>query len=186
MAVTKNPCHGKLGVVIENPRRNATKILEGADVGFERGPSDRSSSLGWEESFRRLSRKGLNETIVRVRQIEGHEVRLLLDAGNHHQRFAEIGLRLARRMAERHEHLLTAELGGAHIVLHDRVTARVVVLGAKPLEDPLGRVPFHPSKQRSLAGDPDCLRGRCLSSSRIASMTPCHGPSFGRRTGFCR
>jgi hypothetical protein len=127
LAVTKNPGHGKLGVVIENPRRNAAQILEGAHMSFE-------------ESFGRLCRKSLHETIIRVRQVEGHEVRLLLDAVDDHQRFAEVGLRLARRMAERHKHLLTTELGGAHIVLHDRVAARVTVLGSKPFEDPLGRV----------------------------------------------
>jgi hypothetical protein len=60
------------------------------------------------------------------------------------------------------------------------------VLDSKPFEDPLGRMPFHPSKQKPLAGDPGCLRGRFLSSSRMASITPCHGPSFGRRTGFWR
>ena len=31
-----------------------------------------------------------------------------------------------------------------------------------------------------------CFRGRCLSSARMASMTPCHGPSLGRRMGACR
>jgi transposase len=31
-----------------------------------------------------------------------------------------------------------------------------------------------------------CLTGLCLSSSRMASMTPNHGPSLGRLIGCCR
>jgi hypothetical protein len=31
-----------------------------------------------------------------------------------------------------------------------------------------------------------CFAGLCLSSFRMASMTPSHGPSFGRLTGCCR
>ena len=44
------------------------------------------------------SRRGLHETIIGLRQIEGHEVCCLLDAGNRHHGFAEVGLRLAGRM----------------------------------------------------------------------------------------
>jgi len=95
-----------------------------------------------EEGFCRLRRKGLYEAVVGVRQIEGHEMRLALHAGNHHHRFAEVRLRFARSVAQRHEHLLAADLGGPHVVLHDRVAARVLVLGSQPLEDPLGRVPL--------------------------------------------
>jgi hypothetical protein len=69
----------------------------------------------------------------------GNEVRLLLLAGNYHHRLAEIGLRLARGVPQRHQHLLAAHLLIAHIVLHDRVTARIAVLGLQLLEDPLGR-----------------------------------------------
>ena len=56
--------------------------------------------------------------------------------------FAEVGLRLARRVGQRDEHLLAADLRRAHVVLHDRVAARIAVLGPQPLEDPLGRVPL--------------------------------------------
>ena len=31
-----------------------------------------------------------------------------------------------------------------------------------------------------------CFRGRSLSCSRMASITPSQGPSLGRRIGFCR
>jgi hypothetical protein len=64
----------------------------------------------FEKGFGRLGGKGLHKTVVGVRQIEGHEVRRLLDAGNHHQGRAEIGLRFAWRVRERHKHLLAAQL----------------------------------------------------------------------------
>jgi len=35
-------------------------------------------------------------------------VRLALDSADHHQRFAEVGLRITRRVRERHEHLTLA------------------------------------------------------------------------------
>ena len=77
-----------------------------------------------------------------MRQIESHEMRLLLHAGDHHLGLAEVGLRLARRVCERDEHLLAAELGLAHVVLHDGVAAGVIVFGPEPLDDALGRVPL--------------------------------------------
>jgi hypothetical protein len=45
-------------------------------------------------------------------------------------------------MAQRHNHLLAAEFRLAHVVLHNRVAARVPVLGSESLEDTLGRVPL--------------------------------------------
>jgi hypothetical protein len=77
-----------------------------------------------------------------VREVESHEVRLLFHAGDLHQSFAEVGLRLARRVGQRDEHLLAADLRRAYVVLHNRVTASISMLGAQPLEDPFGRVPL--------------------------------------------
>jgi len=51
LSITQDPGHGKPGVVIENPRRHAAKILEGADVGFE-------------ESLCRLSRNSPHKTVT--------------------------------------------------------------------------------------------------------------------------
>ena len=79
--------------------------------------------MGFQKGLGRLGRKRADEAVVRVRQIEGHEVRLLLHAGNHHQSFTEVRLRLAWRMGQRDEHLLAADLRRAHVVLHDRVAA---------------------------------------------------------------
>jgi hypothetical protein len=86
--------------------------------------------MAFQKGFARLGRKRLHKAVVWVRQIEGHEVRRPLHAGNHHLRLAEIRLRLARRVGQRDEHLLTAQLLLAHVVLHDRVTAHVAVLGS--------------------------------------------------------
>jgi hypothetical protein len=48
-------------------------------------------------------------------------------------------------MFQRHEHLALAQLPQPHVVLHDRVAARVAVLVAQPLEDPLGGVTLLPA-----------------------------------------
>ena len=98
--------------------------------------------MAFKKGLGRLGRKSLHKAVVRVRQIEDHEVRLLLGPGDHDKRFAEVGLRLAWCVGQRHKHLLAADLRGAHIVLHNGVAARECVLGAKPVEDPLGRVPL--------------------------------------------
>ena len=75
-----------------------------------------------------------------MRQVEGEEVRFLLDPADHHQRFAEIGLGVAGRVVQRHEHLPPAAALLAHVILHDGVAAGEPVLVPQPLENPLGRV----------------------------------------------
>lgn len=47
----------------------------------------------------------------------------LLNATDHHDRFAEVGLGMARRMIKRHKHLAFPPTVLAHIVLDDGVTA---------------------------------------------------------------
>ena len=59
-------------------------------------------------------------------------------AANDPDRFAEVDLRMTRRMGQRHEHLTPAHPRPAHIVLHGRVAAGKPVLIAKPLPDALG------------------------------------------------
>ncbi len=59
---------------------------------------------------------------------------------DHRHRFTEVGLRVSRRMLQRHEHLALAQLPEPHVVLHNRVAARVAVLIAQPFENPLGRM----------------------------------------------
>ncbi len=47
---------------------------------------------------------------VAVRQIEHEEAGLLLDTADHHHCLAKVGLRMAQRVRQRHEHLLAALL----------------------------------------------------------------------------
>ena len=75
-----------------------------------------------------------------MRQVHHEVVRFLLRSGQHYQGFAEIGLRLAGRVPQRHEHLLLAHPLQPHIVLHDGVAAPVAALFPQAVEDPLGRV----------------------------------------------
>ena len=93
--------------------------------------------MTFNKGLRRLGRKCLDKTVVGVGQIEDHEMRRLLYACNDHQGFAEIGLRLAGRMAQGHEHLLAADPGLPNVILHDGVATQVRMLGSQPLEDPL-------------------------------------------------
>ena len=64
-----------------------------------------------------------------MRQIEDEEVRLARHTPDHRTRLAEVRLRMARRMDQRHEHLPTPAVVLAHIVLHD--PDRVKTLGAE-------------------------------------------------------
>ena len=57
------------------------------------------------EGLRRLSRIGLNEAPVAVRQIHGKEVDLPLHPADYSQRLAEVGLGVPRVVAQRNEHL---------------------------------------------------------------------------------
>ena len=59
---------------------------------------------------------------------------------DHRPRFAEVRLRMPRRMHQRYEHLQATATMLAHVVLHDRVTASEPILVPKPVEHALGRV----------------------------------------------
>src|SRR5665213_3971336 len=71
--------------IVENPRGNSAEVRKGSHMSFEK-------------RLRGLGRKRHHEAIVRVGQVHRQVVRLLLHAGDHHQRFAKVRLRLARRM----------------------------------------------------------------------------------------
>ena len=66
-------------------------------------------------------RIGPHKGRIAVRQVEGEERRLLLDAADHHQGFAEIRLHMARRVRQWHEHRPVKAFMIAHILLDDRV-----------------------------------------------------------------
>src|SRR5208282_6590507 len=59
-----------------------------------------------------------------------------------HQRFAEVCLRLSRRVCQGNEHLPAVQLRRPNVILHDRVAASETVLLLQPLEDPLRCVPL--------------------------------------------
>ena len=119
--------HCDPGVVVQDGRWHAAEVSEGLIVSFQ-------------ESLGVLGRKGHHETVVRVRQVHALKVRLLLNPGDYHQRFAEIGLRVSRWMRQRDKHFLVPEPRLAHVILHHRVAAAKGVLGFQPVPDPLGRV----------------------------------------------
>ena len=89
-----------------------------------------------------LGRVGLEETGIRVWQVEAEEVDLLPNAADHRHRLAEIGLGMTRRVSQRYKHLLGPGTVLVHIGLHGRVAAGIAVLGAQALENALGRVPL--------------------------------------------
>ena len=95
-----------------------------------------------EKSLRRLRRIGLDEAGVRVRQVEAEHMQLHPHAADDRDAFAEIDLRVTRRMRERHEDLPRPRSRQAHIILHHRIAAGKAVLVPKTFENPLRRVPL--------------------------------------------
>src|SRR5690606_19505940 len=68
----------------------------------------------------------------------------LLDTANLDHRLAEVGLRMARGMRQRHEHFLAPPFSLPDVILDDRVAAGEPALVTKPVEHPLRRVPLLP------------------------------------------
>jgi hypothetical protein len=94
----------------------------------------------FQESLGVLGRKSHHEAVVRLRQIHTLEVGLLLDPADHHQRFAEIGLRVSRWMRQRDEHFLVPQPSLAHVILHHCVATAKAMLDLQPVPNALGRV----------------------------------------------
>ena len=80
-------------------------------------------------------------------------MRFALLAADDNDRFAEIGLCVAGRMSQRHEHLLSAALPFTDVVLDDRVAAGEAVLVAQAVEDALRRVTLLSRLLRIIAQD---------------------------------
>ena len=110
-AVTEHPRHRQRGVVVDDAPRHAADVVDRSGVPIA-------------ERLRRLRRKGLHARVVAVRQIHAQVVRLAVDAVDDHQRFADVGLGVARWMRARHTQLLPAQLLLAHVGFDDRVAAR--------------------------------------------------------------
>ena len=124
-----NARHQAFVIVVEDRGRHAAKERKGMHMAI-------NPSLG------RGCLKRPNITGVAVRQVEGEEMGLLFNAADHHHGLTEIGLSMAGRMAQRHEHLPPTPLLFAHVILDDRIAAGEAVLISQPLKDPLGRMPL--------------------------------------------
>jgi hypothetical protein len=128
-AVAEDACDRQPGIVIQDRLRHAAEKGESGIVPVEKG-------LG------PLGRVGLEETGIRVRQVEAEEVDLLPHAADYRHRFAKVGLGMTGRVGQRYEHFLCPGTMLVHIGLHGRVAAGIAVLGAQALENTLGRVPL--------------------------------------------
>ena len=119
--------HRDPGVVVENRQRHAGEEIEGGDVPVE-------------ERLGGLPRIRLHEAGVGMRQVHAEEVDLPAHAADGGDRFAEVDLRVAGWVRQRHEGLPPARACDPDVVLHHRVAAAIAVLVAQTLENPLGRV----------------------------------------------
>ena len=81
-------------------------------------------------------------TGIAVREVQHEDVRLLLNTTDPDQGLAEVGLSVARRMRQRHEHLLTASAPLSQVILDDLVAAGEAAFLAKPVKHPLRRMPL--------------------------------------------
>ena len=88
-----------------------------------------------------------------------------------HQGLAKVALGVARRMGQRHEHLLRPPPALPYVVLDDGVLAVEPVLFPEPLEDALGGVALLPETPEIVLQDP--------------SMTPVKGSNLGLLGGLC-
>ena len=95
--ITQNPRHRQLGVVVQDRAWDSAEVGEGVVVSFQKG-------------FCRLGRKRHYKAVIGLRQIHCQIVGFALHTADDHHRFAEVGLRVSRRMLQRHEHLALAQL----------------------------------------------------------------------------
>ena len=128
-AITKDAAHRQLGIVVEHGLGHAAQEGERRAVAVKEGLDP-------------LGRVRLDETGIRVWQVEAEEMDLLPDPTDHRHRLTEVDLGMAGRVRERDEHLLGPGVPLAQVVLDDRVATRKAVLGPQALEDPLGRMPL--------------------------------------------
>ena len=88
-----------------------------------------------------LRRIGLHEAAIAVRQVQHEVVLLAPHSADDRHRLPEIALGVARRMGQRHEHLLSPPTL-PDIVLDYVVPSVETVLVPRPLEEAPGRVPL--------------------------------------------
>jgi len=126
-AVRENLRHQTAVVVVDDRDGNLAEEREGVDVAVDPGLSRRCGI-------------GTHEAGIAVRKVQNEEMGLLLDPADDDHSLAEIGLGVAGRMRQRHEHLAATTLALPYVVFHDRVAAGEAVLIAEPLEHPLRRM----------------------------------------------
>ena len=128
-AIRQDLRHKASVVVVEHRLRNRAEEREGMDMAIHPG-------LG------HCCGISPDVTGIAVRKVQHEEVRLLLNTTDPDQGLAEVGLCLARRMRQRHEHLLAPPLTFPNVVFDDRIAAGKPTLIAKPVEDALRRMPL--------------------------------------------
>ncbi len=159
LAVAADLRHRDLEVVVEDRQRHAAEEARTPTT----CPSRNASVVS--------ARIGLHEAGVRLRQVQAEEMDLLPHAADHPHRLAEIHLRMARRVRQRHERLPPTRPARAEHSpsppcsrRHTRVRRAAARISASPCD----------------AASPAPLR----SASRIASITGISGPSFGFTAGL--
>jgi hypothetical protein len=128
-SVAQDLRHRDRGVVVEDRQGHAAEECKGRDMAVA-------------ERLGRLGRIGLDEEGIGMRQRHREVVQLALDPADLAKRFAEVHLRVSRRMRQRHEHLPRPALLLPDIVGDDRDAAREPVLVPEPLKNPLRRMPL--------------------------------------------
>src|SRR5580704_15066089 len=129
LAVAENACHRDFEIIVQNRQRYAAEKGKCRDVPVKK-------------SFRRLRRIGLDEAGVRMRQVEAEHMQLHPYAADDANAFAEVDLRMARRMGQRHEDLARPAAGDPNVILHYGITAGKTVFEPQPFENPLRGVPL--------------------------------------------
>jgi hypothetical protein len=77
-----------------------------------------------------------------MRQVHRKEMDLAFHATDHRQRFAKVGLRMARIVTQRHKHLALALTLHQHVILDDGYPPAIAALVTQTLKNPLRRVPL--------------------------------------------
>jgi len=102
-------------------------------------------------------------------------MRLAFHTGDHDQGFAEVSLRVAGRMRQRHEHLALMQPLQPHVIFDDGVAAGESVFLFQPVEDALGRVALFAGPRfivfQNLVDDPDPLIELGPSNGLLAPVT---------------
>src|SRR5690606_21364666 len=128
-AVRQDLCHQASVIIIDDRLRNRAEEGKGMDMAVDPGFGHR---------------RGIGPDIagIAMRQVQNEEMSFLLNTTTPDLRLAKIGLRMTRRMRQRHKYFLPTLLPLPNVILDDRVTAGEPAFLAEPVEYPLCRVPL--------------------------------------------